>query len=141
MTNDERNPNIEIRSPDISMRPSKPQRREKRREKQVPKLTLPSLRLSACFASLRFIGMVMIAASAFAVSNGDLVELKPYPPEINLTSAKTTQRMVVQATYADGLTRDVTAQASYKVVNPKLTRLDHETLFPISDGKTEVRDE
>ena len=31
-----------------------------------------------------------------------------FPPEINLTTARDRQSIVVQATYADGITRDVT---------------------------------
>src|SRR5207247_2421519 len=49
------------------------------------------------------------------------------------------QRLVVQATYSDGITRDVTDQATYKLVNPKLARLDRFIAAPLADGKTELR--
>ena len=65
--------------------------------------------------------------------------LKFFPPEINLTSAKSRQPLVVQAAYSDGITRDVTSQVTLWLVNPKLARLDHATLTPVADGKTELR--
>src|SRR5437016_2622880 len=68
-----------------------------------------------------------------------ITELKFFPPEIHLSSAKTHQNLVVQASYADGITRDVTSQATFWLVNPKLARLDHATLSPVADGKTELR--
>src|SRR5690349_3498371 len=37
-----------------------------------------------------------------------MTELAVYPPEIQLTGARDRQSIVVQATYADGITRDVT---------------------------------
>jgi len=79
------------------------------------------------------------ASSALGARNPSLTELKAYPPEINLTSAKSRQHVVVQATYSDGVTRDVTAQAGYKLGDRKLARLDHATIYPLADGKTELR--
>src|SRR5207248_2613593 len=68
-----------------------------------------------------------------------LTDLQCYPTNITLSSAKSVQRLVVQATYADGVTRDVTTDASYKLANPKLIRLDHAVLSPLADGQTELR--
>ena len=78
-------------------------------------------------------------ANAFAASSPSLTDLKFYPPEISLTSAKSLQRWVVQATYADGITRDITTQAQCKLLNPKIARLDRFIVAPLSDGKTELR--
>src|SRR6266850_4713292 len=68
-----------------------------------------------------------------------LTDLQCFPTNVTLSSAKSTQRLVVQATYADGITRDVTSQASFKPTNPKLVRLDHENISPLGDGQTELR--
>jgi hypothetical protein len=57
-----------------------------------------------------------------------LTELKAYPPEINLSAPNARQRIVLQATYADGVTRDVTSQARFALVNEGLARLDCEDL-------------
>lgn len=68
-----------------------------------------------------------------------MTDLQCYPTNINLSSAKSIQRIVVQATYADGLTRDVTTEASYKLANSKLVRLQDASLYPAADGQTELR--
>jgi len=68
-----------------------------------------------------------------------LTDFQCYPTNVNLSSAKSTQRLVVQATYADGITRDVTDQASLKLTNSKIVRLDRSNLSPIADGQTELR--
>ena len=45
--------------------------------------------------------------------------------------------MVVQATYADGITRDVTAEADDRPsADPKLVRRDGATFYPAADGET-----
>src|ERR1041385_4708824 len=77
--------------------------------------------------------------SSSAATAATLSDLKAYPPEINLTSAKARQRVVIQAGYADGLTRDVTTEASCKVADSKLVKLDKAILSPVTDGKTELR--
>src|SRR5438270_12468407 len=51
-----------------------------------------------------------------------LVSLKLYPPEINLATAPDRQSIVVQATYADGITRDVTREATITLDTPELVR-------------------
>src|ERR1051326_5820107 len=68
-----------------------------------------------------------------------LTDLQCYPTNITLWSAKSVQRLVVQATYADGITRDVAADATYKVANSKMVRFDHGLLAPLLDGQTELR--
>ena len=45
--------------------------------------------------------------------------LEVFPPEVNLTTARDRQSLVVQATYADGITRDVTAEATLDPGRPR----------------------
>src|ERR1041385_6941253 len=40
-------------------------------------------------------------------------DVKVFPPEVNLKTQQDRQSIVVQAIYPDGVTRDVTTQASY----------------------------
>jgi hypothetical protein len=65
-------------------------------------------------------------------------EVKVFPPEIHLSTKGDRQSLVVQAIYADGLTRDVTAQASYTLADRAIAKLDRDTLTPLADGKTEL---
>ena len=53
-----------------------------------------------------------------------LAKLDVYPADMNLSSSRDRQSIVVQATYADGITRDVTAQATIAVQNPEFVRRD-----------------
>src|SRR5258708_33476580 len=68
--------------------------------------------------------LALLLTTHSLAANSTLTELKAYPPDINLTSSTDSQRIVLHATYSDGLTRDVTAQAAYQFTNPKLVRLD-----------------
>ena len=55
---------------------------------------------------------------------------------MNLSTARDRQSVVAQATYADGLTRDVTAEAVIAPANPALLRRDGATFYPVADGAT-----
>src|SRR4051812_18536916 len=68
-----------------------------------------------------------------------LTELKVFPSDVNLKTQQDRQLVVVQAIYADGITRDVTAQAQYSVGNQKLVKFDQFTLRPLVDGTTELK--
>src|SRR4051812_990005 len=87
------------------------------------------LRLFCCF----------LAPVTLFGANSTLSDLKAYPSEIQLTSSNASQRVVVQATYSDGLTRDVSSQAAYKLTNPKVARIDRSTLQALADGSTDMR--
>ncbi len=62
-----------------------------------------------------------------------------YPPDINLTTARDRQAVIVQAVYESGITRDVTDEAKLSVANAELTRLEKNTLYPTADGSTELK--
>ena len=51
-----------------------------------------------------------------------LASLAVFPSEINLTTARDRQSIVVQATFADGITRDVTREATLALADPKLVQ-------------------
>ena len=57
---------------------------------------------------------------------------------MQLNDERDRQSLVVQAEYADGLTRDVTALAKISLANPRWSRIDKATLYPTADGKTEL---
>lgn len=65
-----------------------------------------------------------------------LTKIEVSPPAIRLNNARDRQSIVVQATYADGITRDVTAQAALAPADPALLRRDGFTFWPLADGKT-----
>ncbi|MFL5339009.1 MAG: DUF1549 domain-containing protein [Gemmataceae bacterium] len=94
-------------------------------------------------AILRFVLPAVLLASAtvggWAQSPAALTSLDVFPPDINLTTARARQSFVVQALYADGLTRDVTAEAKVAFANPALVKLDKNVVYPVVDGATEMK--
>ena len=70
---------------------------------------------------------------------GTLAELKVFPSSVELNTKRDRQSVVVQATYADGITRDATAEATYTFAQPAIAKLDKSTLYPLSDGKTDLK--
>ncbi|MGL6095809.1 MAG: DUF1549 and DUF1553 domain-containing protein [Fimbriiglobus sp.] len=61
-----------------------------------------------------------------------------YPPDVNLETARDRQAVVVQLTQPDGITRDVTDQATIAVANPALAKVDKNVVLPVADGTTEL---
>ena len=86
--------------------------------------------------------LVLFLLSVFTISTvfaeAPLAKLQVDPPQVNLTTSKDRQLIVVQALYEDGITMDVAADATYELANPALARLDHQTLYPTADGATEL---
>jgi hypothetical protein len=78
-----------------------------------------------------------LPAEVFAPAHtAPLTGLAVYPPEIQLTTARDRQSIVVQATFADGITRDVTKDASLTLADPKLVKRVGAILYPAADGST-----
>jgi hypothetical protein len=67
-----------------------------------------------------------------------LTRLEIFPPEIQLTTARDRQSLVVQATYDDGITRDVTREAAFQLADPKLIRRAGAIFYPAADGATSL---
>src|SRR5262249_2882526 len=61
-----------------------------------------------------------------------------FPPDVTLLTARGRQTFGVKATYADGLTRDVTAEAKATLANPALAKLEKNVLLPVADGATQL---
>jgi hypothetical protein len=87
----------------------------------------------------RRLGWLCAAAWCFAGSvleSSRAQDFKCYPPTIHLAFANASQRFVVQVTAGEGMTRDVTEQASCIVADPKVARVNQATVLPVADGKT-----
>jgi len=79
----------------------------------------------------------LITLSGF-VQAAEVAPLAVYPPEIRLTSNRDKASFVVQAVEADGVTRDVTAEAKIEFTNQALIRRDQHMLYPQADGQTNM---
>jgi hypothetical protein len=67
-----------------------------------------------------------------------LTDLTISPPDVHLVTKRDRQSLVVQAVYADGVTRDVTDKAKFALENKSVARLNGVTLHPLADGTTEL---
>ena len=80
-----------------------------------------------------------VVMAAFGVAYGAdpaLVDVVVSPQQVQLSSAQDRQTLVVQATYADGITRDVTSQATLNLAHPDRVVLEGQQLKPLADGDT-----
>ena len=82
---------------------------------------------------------LVLLSAGLASAQSPLKSIEVFPPDVNLETSRDRQSFVVQAAYADGLTRDVTAEAKAVLANPALARLEGNVLHPLADGSTELR--
>jgi hypothetical protein len=65
--------------------------------------------------------------------------LAVYPKDVSLLTTRGRQTFVVQAAYADGITRDVTAEAKVSLADTKLAKVEKNVLTPLADGSTTLQ--
>src|SRR5262245_31489344 len=90
----------------------------------------------------KVIAALVVAASIgwnTAVHANALTKVEVSPPDINLNTSRDRQSFIVQATYADGITRDVTAEAKVSFANPAFVKLDKNVIHPVADGATQMK--
>ncbi|HEV3164393.1 MAG TPA: DUF1549 and DUF1553 domain-containing protein [Isosphaeraceae bacterium] len=86
-------------------------------------------------AAFAWIGMALLPLQAWAAK---LERLRVVPEAIELSTARDRQSIVVQAEYADGSTRDVTAEAM-AVVEPAVAAVRSGIVAPTHDGKGRLK--
>ncbi|MDA1016519.1 MAG: DUF1549 domain-containing protein [Planctomycetota bacterium] len=82
--------------------------------------------------------LVSIVLSVNAIAQEKPASITVSPPNVQLTTSRDRQSLVVQAVYTNGLTADISEQATYTIANAALARRDKNTLFPVADGATEM---
>src|SRR5581483_7667531 len=90
-------------------------------------------------ASIAALCLLVAGTLPVQAKPASLTELKIYPPDVELTTSADRQSIVVQAIYADGITRDVTTQATYTFASKGLARMDNFVLYPMADGQTDLK--
>lgn len=85
------------------------------------------------------VGMVCLSALLVEAKQPAMADLRVWPADVNLKTSRDRQSVVLQAVYADGTTRDVTADASYTLGDKSLVRLENHTLYPVADGRTDLK--
>src|SRR5688500_2194963 len=61
-----------------------------------------------------------------------------FPADINLTTSRDHQSVVVRLTDANGISHDITQQAKLALENPALAKIEGSTLKPVADGTTRL---
>jgi hypothetical protein len=82
-------------------------------------------------------GCLALGASA-ARAEEPPASVQVYPGDVNLNTTRSRQSFVVQATYPDGITRDVTSQARISLAQDGVARLEKNLVYPVADGATEM---
>ena len=90
--------------------------------------------LSLCFFSL----CSLCLCGSFSAAAAPLQSVAVYPSDVRLLTARDRQSFVVQATYADGITRDVTSEATIALSDPAIAKLSGNVLTPAADGAGEM---
>jgi hypothetical protein len=88
--------------------------------------------ISYPIASVLYLGLLAGLAPAQTT-------VQVFPSDLNLYTARGRQTFVVQATYPDGLTRDVTAEAKVSVANAAVAKVEKNLALPVGDGATELK--
>ncbi len=65
--------------------------------------------------------------------------LEVFPADVHLNTVRDRQSFVVQVTFPNGLTQDVTQQAKITLSNEALVKLADNTLHPATDGEGELK--
>lgn len=73
-----------------------------------------------------------------AAAGQSFKSLHVFPSQITLTTKRDAQSVVVQAEYADGITRDVTNKASWKVDHEEFVARDGNRFVPKADGDAKL---
>ncbi len=81
---------------------------------------------------------LVVGAWSASAQAAALEKLLVFPPDVSLVTAKDQQTLVVQAVYADGITRDVTDRVQWTLADPKIVRLEGAKLRPAADGETKL---
>jgi len=85
-----------------------------------------------------FVALALAITYGTAAAQAPLTSLEVFPPDINLETARDRQSFIVQAWFADGLSRDVTAEAKVALANAALVKVDGNVLYPVTDGTTDM---
>ena len=81
----------------------------------------------------------LVAPAAVKADDAPKVtKLEVFPADLNLSFSSDRQSIVAQATFSDGITKDVTAEAAVTVANPALLRREGAIFYPAADGDTTV---
>ncbi len=88
---------------------------------------------------LNFLSMLLLAAfTGYSQAADRPTAIAAYPSTVRLENKFDRHALVVQATYPNGTTQDVTAQAKITLTDPSVAKLNGATLSPQKKGETKI---
>ena len=100
-------------------------------------LTRPTMH-KALFLPAIYLVSSWLSGAAWATEAPALRALHVYPRDVQMTSSRDRQSLLVQAEYENGITRDVSTEATWALSDPALARIEGNVLYPLSDGTGEL---
>lgn len=85
--------------------------------------------------SALLLASVLPALAAVETSSG----FEVFPADVNLTSVRDRQSLVVRVTEPNGVHRNVTADAAITVADPAMARVENGVATPLADGETKLQ--
>src|SRR5687767_7015939 len=79
-----------------------------------------------------------VAAAKVAAAPVAAAPFRVFPADVSLETSRDYQNLVVMVTRADGVTRDVTAEAKFSVSDPRLAKVDGHAVRPVGDGSGQI---
>jgi hypothetical protein len=96
----------------------------------------------SAFHRTNIVGWGVLIGAAFLPgvlrANDAPTALRVYPSEVSLTTARDAQSIVVQAEYANGITRDVTEKVVWKLDGEEFVSQEKNRLLPKGDGQAKL---
>lgn len=96
------------------------------------------LTISLALAAVILPGQAPVPAASVAVPARQVTALSIFPPDIQIATKRGKQVVVVQASFSDGITEDVSTKCNLRLENPALGRIEGQTILPVADGSSRV---
>src|ERR1043165_3021005 len=87
--------------------------------------------------ALSFLTLALAATSYAALDASSPFQV--FPGDVNLTTARDRQSLVVRITEANGVHRNVTADAKFTLADPTKAKIENGVVYPLADGTTTLK--
>ena len=88
-----------------------------------------------------FLSTCLLAAGGLlhAAAESGATTVEVFPADVNLKFLRDKQTLVVRTTEANGVNRDVTADAKFILADPSKAKIEKGVVYPVADGQTTLK--
>lgn len=88
-----------------------------------------------------FLSTCLLAAGGLwhATAESGATSVDVFPTDVNLKFSRDKQTLVVRTTEANGVNRDVTAEAKFILSDPSKAKIEKGVVYPVADGQTTLK--